>query len=111
MASISAAAIDPGSMPYARNDNFCATIRYEDGSVCTLTYTALGPKTGLAKERIEVFCDGEAWIVDDFKSLTRASDGSVLWPSSTPTRVTSRRCAGLAMPGRREREPDPYPSS
>jgi predicted dehydrogenase/threonine dehydrogenase-like Zn-dependent dehydrogenase len=83
VASISAAAIDPGSKPYARNDNFCATIRYDDGSVCTLTYTALGPKAGLPKERIEVFGNGEAWIVDDFKSLTRASDGSVLWSSST----------------------------
>jgi len=48
-----------------------------------LTYTALGPKAGLPKERIEVFGNGEAWIVDDFKSLTRASDGSVLWSSST----------------------------
>jgi len=26
-----------------------------------------------------VFCDGEAYIVDDYKSLTKASDGSVLW--------------------------------
>jgi predicted dehydrogenase len=82
VASISATAIDPGSKPYGRNDNFCATIRYEDGSVCTLTYTALGPKTGLSKERIEVFGNGEAWIVDDFMSLTRASDGSVLWSAS-----------------------------
>ena len=53
-----------------------ATIGYEDGSVASLVYTALGPKTGLGKEHIEVFCDGEAFIVDDFKKLTRASDGS-----------------------------------
>jgi hypothetical protein len=33
----------------------------------------------LPKERVEVFCDGEAYIVDDYKSLTRAGDGSVLW--------------------------------
>jgi hypothetical protein len=33
----------------------------------------------MGKERIEVFCDGEAYIVDDYKTLTRASDGSVLW--------------------------------
>ena len=44
-------------------------------------YTALGPKTGLGKEHITVFCDGEAFIVDDFKKLTKASDGSVLWQS------------------------------
>ena len=82
VASISATSIDPGSRPYSRNDNFCATVRYEDGSVCTLTYVALGPKTGLPKERIEVFANGEAWIVDDFKSLTRASDSAVLWSAA-----------------------------
>src|SRR5207247_4147361 len=49
-----------------------------------LVDTALGPKTGLGKERIEVFCDGEAYIVDDFKMLVKASDGSVLWQSGEP---------------------------
>jgi hypothetical protein len=51
--------------------------------VGNLVYTALGPKQGLPKERIEVFCDGDAYIVDDFKSLMRASDGEVLWQSET----------------------------
>jgi predicted dehydrogenase/threonine dehydrogenase-like Zn-dependent dehydrogenase len=82
VASISATAIDPGDRPYNRNDNFCATVHYEDGSVCTLTYVALGPKAGLPKERIEVFANGEAWVVDDFKSLTRASDSAVLWSAA-----------------------------
>lgn len=79
LASVSAAAIDPRTLPYLRNDNFCATLTYEDGSVGNLVYTALGPRQGLPKERIEVFCDGEAYVVDDFRSLTRASDGQVLW--------------------------------
>jgi predicted dehydrogenase len=79
--AISATSIDPGSLPHLRNDNFSATLAYEDGSVATLVYTALGPKTGLAKERIEVFCDGEAYIVDDFKKLTKASDNTILWQS------------------------------
>ena len=82
--SISATAIDPGTLPYLRNDNFSATISYEDGSVATLVYTALGPKTGMSKERIEVFCDGDAFVVDNFQKLTRASDGQVLWQSSEP---------------------------
>lgn len=80
--SVSASSIDPGSLPYLRNDNFCASLAYADGSVGNLVYTALGPKQGLPKERIEVFCDGDAYVVDDFKSLTRASDGKVLWQSS-----------------------------
>lgn len=81
VAGISARAIDPDNLPYLRTDNFCATLTYEDGSVGNLVYTALGPKQGLPKERVEVFCDGEAYIVDDFKSLVRASDSEVLWKS------------------------------
>ena len=77
--SIHAAAIQAGDRPYLRTDNFAATMRYEDGSVCNLVYTALGPKQGLPKERIEVFADGDAFIVDDFKSLIQASTGAVLW--------------------------------
>ncbi len=80
--AISAISIDPGSLPYLRTDNFAATLGYGDGSVAHLTYTALGPKLGLPKERIEVFCDGDAYIVDDFKSLTQASTSSVLWQAT-----------------------------
>jgi predicted dehydrogenase/threonine dehydrogenase-like Zn-dependent dehydrogenase len=82
--SIEATAIDPRELAYARSDNFAATIAYEDGTVASLLYTALGPKAGLGKEHITVFCDGEAFIVDDFKKLTKASDGSVLWHASEP---------------------------
>jgi predicted dehydrogenase/threonine dehydrogenase-like Zn-dependent dehydrogenase len=82
--SIVASAIDPGTLPYRRNDNFSATIGYEDGSLATLVYTSLGPKTGLGKERIEIFCDGETYLVDDFKQLIRTSDGTVLWQSHEP---------------------------
>lgn len=74
-----ATAIDPGTLPYLRNDNFCAILRYADGSIGNLVYTSLGPKAGLPKERIELFCDGEAYVLDDYRSLTRASDGEVLW--------------------------------
>lgn len=80
--SVSATPIDPGTLPYFRNDNFAATMRYADGSVCTLTYTSLGPKTGMGKEYIEVFSDGEAYVLDDFKKVTKASDGSVIWQSA-----------------------------
>jgi predicted dehydrogenase/threonine dehydrogenase-like Zn-dependent dehydrogenase len=78
VASVIAEAIDPGPLPYRRNDNFSATIRYEDGSLAHLLYTSLGPKA-LPKERVEVFCDGETYILDDYRSLTRAGDGSALW--------------------------------
>ena len=81
VSSVSATPIDPGTLPYFRNDNFVAAMGYADGSVCTLTYTSLGPKTGMGKEYIEIFCDGDAYVLDDFKKVTKASDGSVLWQS------------------------------
>jgi predicted dehydrogenase/threonine dehydrogenase-like Zn-dependent dehydrogenase len=81
--SVSAESIDPGTLPYFRNDNFVATVSYNDGSVCTLTYTSLGPKVGMGKEYIEVFCDGEAFVMDDFKRLIRATDGATLWSGDT----------------------------
>jgi predicted dehydrogenase/threonine dehydrogenase-like Zn-dependent dehydrogenase len=80
--SITATPIDPGTLPYRRNDNFSTTIAYEDGSLAHLLYTSLGPKTGLGKERIEIFCDGETYVVDDFKRLMQGSDDSVLWQSN-----------------------------
>lgn len=79
--SVTATAIDPGSGPYSRNDNFTATLGYEDGSIATLVYTALGPKSGMGKEHITVFVDGEAFVVDDFRKLVKVSDGSTLWQS------------------------------
>lgn len=81
--SINAEAIDPADLPYLRNDNFCATIRYADGSIGNLVYTALGPKNGMPKERVEVFCDGEAYVLDDYRSLVRARDGHVFWQDDT----------------------------
>jgi predicted dehydrogenase len=94
--SVAAAAITPGALPYRRNDNFSATLTYADGSVATLTYTALGPKVGLGKERIEIFCDGEALIVDDFKSLVRASDHAVLWESREADKGHAQQMSLLA---------------
>ena len=78
--SIDAVSIDPHGLAYNRNDNFSATLSYEDGTIATLLYSALGPK-GLPKEHITVFCDGEAYVVDDFRALTKGSDGSTLWHS------------------------------
>lgn len=79
VASINATAVLAGETTFLQNDNFCATITYEDGSIGNLVYTALGPKQGLSKERIEIFANGEAYVIEDFKSLIRASDNTSLW--------------------------------
>ena len=52
----------------APTDNFSATIRYADGSVCTLLYTAQGGKE-FPKEALEMHFDGRSFIVDDYKNL------------------------------------------
>lgn len=99
VASIQAASIDPGSLPYFRTDNFSATLTYQDGSVGNLVYTALGPKQGLSKERMEIFFDGEAYLLEDYKSLIRASDGKVLWSNHEPDKghAEEMSCFGDAL--------------
>jgi predicted dehydrogenase/threonine dehydrogenase-like Zn-dependent dehydrogenase len=56
---------------YSNQDNFVATITFEDGSLATLTYTALGTRD-YPKERLEVFCEGKVLCLNDYKSLTIA---------------------------------------
>jgi predicted dehydrogenase/threonine dehydrogenase-like Zn-dependent dehydrogenase len=50
-------------------DTLSATLRFADGSVATVVYAANGD-VSLPKERIEVFCEGRAWVIDDFRTLT-----------------------------------------
>jgi predicted dehydrogenase len=113
---VTAQTIDPGGTAYFRNDNFAATVTYADGSLASLTYTALGPKN-LPKERIEIFCDGDAYIINDFKQLTRAT-ARCCGRAATSTRATPprspplpRRCARHSRPSlstsswRRRRRP------
>lgn len=71
VASVHAVSITPGSRQWARNDNFVATVTYTDGSVCTLTYTALGDKSH-PKELMDIYADGKVISLDDYKSLTVA---------------------------------------
>ena len=54
---------------YRRDDNFVATVSFEDGSVATLTYTALGAKEH-PKERFDVYTEGRVFSLDDFTSVT-----------------------------------------
>ena len=57
----------PGEVGGPPGDNFVASIRYEDGSLCTLTYSALGRRSKTnGKERVEAMWDGKTFIIDDF---------------------------------------------
>lgn len=66
---VQASAIVPSGPQWHRNDNFTATLTFDDGSVCNLVYTALGHKEH-PKERMDVYCDGKVVTMDDFKSLS-----------------------------------------
>ena len=69
MVDISARAIRPSTDYYRSDDNFVATMTFDCGSVATLTYTALGDSS-YPKERLDVFCDGQVFEMNDYQRLT-----------------------------------------
>ncbi|MBN2406684.1 MAG: bi-domain-containing oxidoreductase [Elusimicrobia bacterium] len=72
--SVTASSITPRNDKFRRNDNFIATVKYADGSVCSLIYTALGSRD-VSKERMDVYSDGRILSLDDYKTLTVFGSG------------------------------------
>jgi len=60
--------ISPKTAYVSSNDNFTTTLKYTDGSLCTLTYISLGAKD-FEKEYMEIYFDGRTLINHDFKTL------------------------------------------
>ena len=58
----------------ASQDNIVATLKYDDGSVGSISYFAIGDKD-FPKERVEIFGDKKVCIIDDFKELILSGDG------------------------------------
>ena len=52
-----------------RMEDLVATLEFEDNSVASLIYTAVGSKQ-IGKERLEIFCEGTTVIMDDYRQLT-----------------------------------------
>ncbi len=77
-------------------DNFVATIGYDDGSVCTLTYTALGSKS-YPKERMEIFCDGLVVSLDDYKRLEVAGSSKRGWKGMSQNKGQLAELDALAV--------------
>lgn len=65
---VSAQSIRPKTEFYCSRDNFICTAAFEDGSLATLTYTALGAKD-YPKEKMEVYVDGQVLVMKDYKSV------------------------------------------
>jgi len=49
-------------------ENTSVSVRYRDGSVCTLIYTSLGAKE-LPKEYVEIYADGKVLVINDYREL------------------------------------------
>ena len=76
-----ASAVIPATKYWRSDDNFVATVRYADGSVCSLTYTAMGSKSH-PKETADIFVDGKVLTLGDYKQLT-VCGGSGGWKGLT----------------------------
>ncbi|MFT6765631.1 MAG: putative dehydrogenase/threonine dehydrogenase-like Zn-dependent dehydrogenase [Alteromonas naphthalenivorans] len=66
--AVSVEALKPQGSNLFPTDNFSAQISFDDGSICSLLYTAIG-HAGLGKERMEVFFDSKSIVMDDYKVL------------------------------------------
>jgi len=66
--SIKATPITPNTKHYSPRDNFVAIISFADGSVATLTYTALGSQK-YPKELVEIYVDGQVLALADYKKM------------------------------------------
>ncbi len=72
--SVSAHAV-PMSGEAGFDDDSCAvTMNFADGSIASIIYTASGD-SAVAKERVEIFCDRQYALIDDFKSAEFVSGG------------------------------------
>jgi len=65
---VTATAIRSSAVDCRGDENFVATLRYRDGSVCTLLYTALGARD-FPKEAMEIYADGRVVTLDDYRTL------------------------------------------
>lgn len=109
VARVQAAAIAPRGKQWHRNDNFVATMTFSDGSVCTLTYTALGHPSH-PKEEMEIFSDGSVISMTDYKSVTISGRPGKGWSSPTPQKGQFQELEALAATLRQGGEwPIPLP--
>jgi predicted dehydrogenase/threonine dehydrogenase-like Zn-dependent dehydrogenase len=65
---VNATAIRSSAADCRGDENFVATLRYGDGSVGTLLYTALGARE-FPKEAMEIYADGKVVTLDDYHAL------------------------------------------
>lgn len=67
--TVFANAIQSSNEKYTSTDNVIINLKFDNGSIGTITYTAAGDGS-LGKERLEVFGGGKVGIINDFKSVS-----------------------------------------
>lgn len=67
--SVSVDSIDPKTPNISHRDNVVMSLKYADGSICTLTYTSVGNKN-YPKEMCEIFFDGKVITIEDYKKIS-----------------------------------------
>lgn len=94
--SVKASAIRPAGAHWRRNDNFHAVVTFADGSVVSLTYTAMGTKS-YPKERMEVFADGRVVALDDYTCVdVHGTKKASVWSSKTVQKGQLQELEALA---------------
>lgn len=66
--TVSVNKISPKTDHVSSEDNCVISVKYKDGSICTLTYTGQGSKA-YGKEYCEFFFDGKTIVIDDYKNI------------------------------------------
>jgi predicted dehydrogenase len=93
---VQAAAARAQGKQWHRNDNFAATVTFDDGSVCNLTYTAMGDRS-YPKEQMELFADGKVIALDDYRALHVAGAKARGWSASTQNKGTLEELTALSV--------------
>lgn len=63
-----AQSIDFENSNWKEDDNTIITIKFTDGSIGNIIYTAMGDKS-MPKEHLEIFSGGDSYVIDDFKKV------------------------------------------
>lgn len=66
--SVTVDSITPKTKNISYNDNAVITLKYDDGSLCTLTYTSLGCNE-YPKEFCQIYFDNKIITIDDYKKI------------------------------------------
>lgn len=65
----SALPIGTSESQYVPSDNRIITLRFADGSVCSIHYFSVGNRS-IAKENLELHVDGMSYIMNDYKTIS-----------------------------------------